>query len=95
MDDKDPRGVFGEYVSVYDIQDAVDDKGNSLIPPADVDALPANVHTFGNGPDGNTSRWDVGATLHYPRKGAGTRIVRLRWAIPLLVQARAATLELP
>ncbi|OBU38318.1 type I restriction endonuclease subunit R [Photobacterium phosphoreum] len=25
MDDKDTRGVFGEYVSVYDIQDAVDD----------------------------------------------------------------------
>ncbi|HIF9180415.1 TPA: type I restriction endonuclease subunit R [Photobacterium damselae] len=25
MDDKDTRGVFGEYVSVYDIQDAVED----------------------------------------------------------------------
>lgn len=25
IDDKDTRGVFGEYVSVYDIQDAVDD----------------------------------------------------------------------
>ncbi|MEZ8452931.1 type I restriction endonuclease subunit R, partial [Vibrio splendidus] len=25
MDDKDTRGVFGEYVSIYDIQDAVDD----------------------------------------------------------------------
>lgn len=25
MDDKDTRGVFGDYVSVYDIQDAVDD----------------------------------------------------------------------
>lgn len=26
LDDKDTRGVFGEYVSVYDIQDAVGDK---------------------------------------------------------------------
>ena len=25
VDDKDTRGVFGEYVSIYDIQDAVDD----------------------------------------------------------------------
>ncbi|MGK0269830.1 MAG: type I restriction enzyme R subunit [Cocleimonas sp.] len=25
MDDKDTRGVFGEYVSIYDIQDAVED----------------------------------------------------------------------
>lgn len=25
MDDKDTRGVFGEYISIYDIQDAVDD----------------------------------------------------------------------
>ncbi|NUC69198.1 type I restriction endonuclease subunit R [Escherichia coli] len=25
MDDKDTRGVFGDYVSIYDIQDAVDD----------------------------------------------------------------------
>lgn len=25
IDDKDTRGVFGEYVSIYDIQDAVDD----------------------------------------------------------------------
>ncbi|HIF9388750.1 TPA: type I restriction endonuclease subunit R [Photobacterium damselae] len=25
MDDRDTRGVFGEYVSIYDIQDAVDD----------------------------------------------------------------------
>lgn len=25
MDDKDTRGVFGDYVSIYDVQDAVDD----------------------------------------------------------------------
>ena len=31
LDDKDTRGVFGEYVSVYDIQDAVDDKATVQI----------------------------------------------------------------
>ena len=31
LDDKDTRGVFGEYVSIYDIQDAVDDKATVQI----------------------------------------------------------------
>lgn len=31
LDDKDTRGVFGDYVSVYDIQDAVDDKATVQI----------------------------------------------------------------
>jgi type I restriction enzyme R subunit len=31
MDDRDTRGVFGDYVSVYDIQDAVDDKATVQI----------------------------------------------------------------
>ena len=31
LDDKDTRGVFGEYVSVYDIQDAVDDQATVQI----------------------------------------------------------------
>jgi type I site-specific restriction-modification system R (restriction) subunit len=26
LEDRDTRGVFGDYVSIYDIQDAVDDK---------------------------------------------------------------------
>ncbi len=31
LHDKDTRGVFGEYVSIYDIQDAVDDKATVQI----------------------------------------------------------------
>ncbi len=31
MEDKDTRGVFGEYVSIYDIQDAVDDQATVQI----------------------------------------------------------------
>lgn len=31
LEDKDTRGVFGEYVSIYDIQDAVDDKATVQI----------------------------------------------------------------
>jgi type I restriction enzyme, R subunit len=31
QEDKDTRGVFGEYVSIYDIQDAVDDKATVQI----------------------------------------------------------------
>jgi type I restriction enzyme R subunit len=31
LDDKDTRGVFGDYVSIYDIQDAVDDKATVQI----------------------------------------------------------------
>lgn len=75
------------------LEEAVDDRGNSLVPPSD-NGVPANVEAFGNSRGGNTSHWELGATLHYP-KNPGTRIVRLKGSTTFEVQIRAAKLEVP
>jgi hypothetical protein len=90
----EPKLKVLDYSAVLRLEEAVDDQGNSLIPPEENGGVAANVDSFGNGREGTTSRWDVGATLHYP-KGAGSKIARLRAAVALQVQTRAATLELP
>ncbi len=90
----EPKLRVLDYSGALRLEEVVDERGNSLIPPADADAAGANADAFGNLSDGATSRWEVGATLHHP-KGAGRRIARLRATTTLHVQARAATLEAP
>jgi hypothetical protein len=89
----EPKLKVLDYSDVLKLEEAVDDQGNSLIPP-DANDLAANVDTFGNGRDGPTSRWGVSAGLHYP-KNPGTKITRLRASVNCQVQTRAATLEAP
>jgi hypothetical protein len=90
----EPKLKVMDYSTVLRLDEVTDDKGNSLIPPPDNDAVPANVDVFGNTRDGNTSHWELGATLHYP-KGAGTTITRFRASATAQVQTRSAMLDLP
>jgi hypothetical protein len=72
----------------------VDERGNSLVPAEDPGGLSPNADVFGNHREGHTSRWDVGATLLHP-KGAGKQITRLRASTTVLVETRAAVLDVP
>jgi hypothetical protein len=89
----EPKLRVLDYSATLRLEEVVDEKGNSLIPPAD-NNLPANVDVFGNTREGSTSHWEIGATLHHP-KGAGKKIVKFRASTALQVQTRAAVLELP
>jgi hypothetical protein len=89
----EPKLRVLDYSGTLTLDEAVDEKGNSLIPPPE-DGVNANVEVFGNQRDGTTSRWEVGATLHYP-KGTGRKIARLRGSTALHVQTKSATLEVP
>jgi hypothetical protein len=89
----EPKLRVLDYSATLRLEEVVDEKGNSLIPPAD-NNIPANVDVFGNTREGSTSHWEIGATLHHP-KGAGKRIVKFRASTALQVQTRAAVLELP
>ncbi len=89
----EPKLRVLDYSATLRLEEVVDEKGNSLIPPADNNA-PANVDVFGNIREGSTSHWEVGATLHHP-KGAGKRIVRFKASTAVQVQTRAAVLDLP
>jgi hypothetical protein len=90
----EPKLKVLDYSQTVRLEEAVDDRGNSLIPPDEGNGVPPNADVFGNQREGNTSHWDVGATLHHP-KGAGTRIERLRGSTTLLVETRSATLDVP
>jgi hypothetical protein len=90
----EPKLKVLDYSTTLKLEEAVDELGNSLVPPVGKDAVAANAIAFGNTREGNTSHWEVGATLHHP-KGAGKRIVRFRATAALQVQTRAAVLELP
>ena len=90
----EPKLKVLDYSASLRVEEAVDEKGNSLVPPGDPDGVAANVDVFGSHAEGHTSRWEVGATLHHP-KGMGARIARLRAATTLVVATRSATLELP
>jgi hypothetical protein len=89
----EPKLRVLDYSATLRLEEVVDEKGNSLIPPED-NNVPANVDVFGNTREGSTSHWEIGATLHHP-KGAGKRIVKFRASTALQVQTRAAVLELP
>jgi hypothetical protein len=89
----EPKLRVLDYSGTLRLREVVDERGNSLIPPED-GAGPANVDVFGNARDGNTCRWEVGATLHRP-KGAGTRIRRFSASCAVQVQTRSAVLEAP
>jgi hypothetical protein len=92
----EPKLRVLDYSGTLTLLEALDELGNSLVPPPDDNGGPgaANVEVFGNQRDGNTSRWEVGATLHYP-KAAGKRITRLRATTALQVQTRSASLDVP
>lgn len=88
----EPKLKVMDYSGTVKLQEVVDDKGNSLI-PAGGDVTP-NVETFGNQREGTTSRWEIGATLHYP-KGVGTKIAKFRGTTIVEVRTRSANLDFP
>jgi len=89
----EPKLKVLDTSSTLKLDEVVDERGNSLIPPADAN-VPANVNVFGNQREGYTSHWDVGAALHHP-KGTGQRIARFRATTSLQVRTRAAVVEVP
>ena len=90
----EPKLRVLDFSQTLRLDQAVDEKGNSLVPPADPNGVLPNADVFGNHREGHTSRWDVGATLHHP-KGIGKQIKRLRASTSVLVETRAAVLDVP
>jgi hypothetical protein len=90
----EPKLKVLDFSQTIRLDEALDERGNSLVPPEDPSALAVNAEVFGSHGEGSTSRWEVGATLHHP-KGMGTRIARLRGATTLMVETRSATLDVP
>ncbi len=89
----EPKLKVLDYSGTIHLDEVVDEKGNSLVPPED-NGVPANLETFGNSRGGFPSQWALGATLAYP-KNAGKTITRLKGSASFEVQIRAARLELP
>jgi hypothetical protein len=89
----EPKLKVLDYSSALKLLEVVDEKGNSLIPPADRN-VQANADVFGNAREGYTSHWEIGASLHHP-KHSGNRIARFKAATTLVVQTASAALEMP
>ena len=89
----EPKLKVLDYSGTAKLDEAVDELGNSLLPPDD-NGVPANVETYGNAHGGSPAAWSVGATLAYP-KNPGKRIVKLRGSVSVEVQTRSAKVELP
>jgi hypothetical protein len=90
----EPKLKVLDFSQTIRLDEALDERGNSLVPPEDPNALAFNAEVFGSHGEGHTSRWEVGATLHHP-KGMGSRIARLRGATTLMVETRSAALDVP
>lgn len=89
----EPKLKVLDYSSALKLLEVVDERGHSLIPPADRN-VQANADVFGNAREGYTSHWEIGASLHHP-KDSGSRIVRFKASTTLVVQTASATLEVP
>ncbi|HSI33696.1 MAG TPA: hypothetical protein VK986_08920, partial [Tepidisphaeraceae bacterium] len=90
----EPKLKVLDYAGTARIEEAVDDRGNSLLPAPGDDADPGPEETYGNVHGGSPGQWSVGATLTYPAD-PGRKIARLRGTVAAEVQIRAARLEVP
>ncbi|HYE20897.1 MAG TPA: hypothetical protein VEA69_20795 [Tepidisphaeraceae bacterium] len=88
----EPKLKVLDYAGTARIEEAVDDRGNSLLAAPGPDGGPEE--TYGNVHGGSPGQWSVGATLAYPAQ-PGRKIARLRGTIAAEVQIRAARLEVP
>lgn len=70
------------------IDQAVDDKGNSLVP---TDAESSAQGYFGGG--GGNGMWSLYARLHYP-SDPGTKIARFRGSVQFIVQVRSQKISI-
>jgi hypothetical protein len=81
----EPRVYVYRAASSPDLAEAVDDKGNDLLPPK----------TSQNGYYGRQGNfWSMNAQLKYP-ENPGTRIARIRGTIDYLLRMKYETLEIP
>ncbi|MDB5296137.1 MAG: hypothetical protein JWO31_2120, partial [Phycisphaerales bacterium] len=78
--------------SVLKLDEAVDDRGNSLLPPPDPAAAAADE--VGGPVFGGDGSYSLLGTLRYPAKDAGTRIARLRGSAAFAVQVESEKIDL-
>jgi len=84
----EPKLRLLQAASLAKLSVAIDDKGNSLLPPAPPgDAT--GVMT------GITSNWTFTAALEYPGPKVGTRIKQLKGSVEVVLQTKFQTLEIP
>jgi len=69
------------------VEQAIDDHGNSLVPSADQPAR-------GWGAFGGFGGWNMYAPLQYPKSNPGARIVKLRGSTGFVIQTESQTIEL-
>jgi hypothetical protein len=77
------RVVQANYYA--DVDEAVDDKGNSLV---------ATDKIYGTTSSGQQWMWNATARLNYP-ENAGRQIARLKGSVKFQIQTRSETLEIP
>lgn len=73
------------------LDEAVDDRGNSLRPDEEAGPAPEEPGVF------VTNRgtvWDLQAPLRYPAKNPGTKIAKLRGSVTFTIQSAAETIEI-
>jgi hypothetical protein len=75
--------VLGAATGVR-LDEATDDRGNSLIPAA---SRPIGMNS------GAATRWQLNVPLQIPAKDSGSQIVRLRGSFDVLLQTRNQTVE--
>jgi HEAT repeats len=90
----EPKLKVLDYSGVLRLDEAVDDRGNSLV-PLDDQGQGVNAEVFGNARGGYTSHWELGTTLRYPLENRGERIVRFKARASMEVMTQSATLDLP
>jgi len=79
--------ILGASNSVR-VEEAIDDRGNSLAPPE-----PVKRNYFPGW--GGYGGWNLYVPLQYPKKNIGSRIVRFKGTTSLQIQTKAMILEIP
>jgi hypothetical protein len=83
----DPRLLVLKNAQEVKLEEAIDERGNSLLPPTSGDYLPESSEYS------TPWEWRLKAKLHHP-PGAGNRIARLRGSAQFMVRTQHQTWEL-
>ena len=83
----DPKLLVLKNAREAKLEEAIDEHGNSLLPPEEAEYIPESSDYHG------PWEWKLSAKLHHP-DGAGHRIAKLRGAAQFLVRTASETWEL-
>jgi hypothetical protein len=82
----EPKLRLMQASSELQLQEAIDENGNSL--------LPGGNNAYSGFAGGNNGMWNFNARLKYPENNPGHRIVRLKGVMPVVLQTGYESLEI-